>query len=221
MASGCSRKLQACVKGLNWSVSSIPSIDMKARGQLETADTCIDSVKSGIHYCLRAEGAFELRKEIFLTNWAQSLSTLTRHPALTTFHCGVESSSHALPASHTAQQVRWDQRACEVCVPCFRPWTAVARHTEITATLVRRRPAVKLKEFDHPTLERAFNLDTNIVITRQLNGGAQLFSDVDVTPESIAMPVVRPEADRDTTQRIANRLEGTKNSFVLEGTLEQ
>ena len=24
MASGCSRKLQACVKGLNWSVSSIP-----------------------------------------------------------------------------------------------------------------------------------------------------------------------------------------------------
>ena len=110
---------------------------------------------------------------------------------------------------------------------------------------VRRRLAVKLNELDHPTLERAFNLDTNIVITRQRNSGAQLFADVDVTldvlkrngrigvqicadvdvtlvtrweefswsligpeertvcdtstPESIAMPVVRPEADRDTT----------------------
>ena len=72
-------------------------LTMKARGQLETADTCIDSVRSGIHYCLHAKGAFELRKEIFLTNWAQSLSTLTRHPAVTTFHCGVESSSHRTP----------------------------------------------------------------------------------------------------------------------------
>ena len=99
---------------------------------------------------------------------------------------------------------------------------------------VRRRPAVKLKELYHSTHEG-----------RKLNGGAQLFADVDVTldvlkrngrigvqicadvdvtlvtrweefswsligpeertvcdtstPESIAMPVVRPEADRDTT----------------------
>ena len=66
---------------------------------------------------------------------------------------------------------------------CFRPWTAVARHTEITAIRARRKPAVKLKELDHPTLERAFNLDTNIVITRQRISGAQIFPDVDVTPD--------------------------------------
>ena len=46
---------------------------------------------------------------------------------------------------------------------------------------VRRRPAVKLKELDHSTLERAFNLDTNIIAIRQRNSGAQFFADVDVT----------------------------------------
>ena len=76
MASGCSRKLQACVKGLNWSVSSIPfdctahllmnkntaTFNMKARGQLETADTCIDSVNMSTGGLLQMQGVSTLQQ---------------------------------------------------------------------------------------------------------------------------------------------------------------
>ena len=98
---------------------------------------------------------------------------------VTTFHCGVESSSRVCVTHRTTRLggIRERMKSARNVLP---PSLDCSRQAQRNYS-VPCRPADKLNELDHPTLERAFNLDTNIVITRQRNIGAQLFADVDVT----------------------------------------